>query len=65
MMVTYHLHYNNYLEVTRSYKAMYEDEEVAADPARWMPVRGGWRGRGRVWYATCWGLQGRGFAGRV
>jgi hypothetical protein len=39
MMVTYHLHYNNYLEVCRSYRAMYEDEEVQGDPARWMPVR--------------------------
>jgi len=38
MMVQYHLHYNNYLEVCRSYRAIYEDEAVAADPSKWMPI---------------------------
>lgn len=37
-LIRYHLHFNNYLEISRSYKAMYESEEVAVDPEKWKPV---------------------------
>uniref|UniRef100_A0A7R9YZL2 PCI domain-containing protein n=1 Tax=Chlamydomonas euryale TaxID=1486919 RepID=A0A7R9YZL2_9CHLO len=38
LMVQYHSHYNNYLEMTRCYRAMYETEEVSGDEARWGPM---------------------------
>eukprot|EP00877_Chromochloris_zofingiensis_P012276 jgi/Chrzof1/7301/Cz02g18120.t1 len=38
LMIEYHLHYNNYLEICRSYKALYDSETVQADAAQWTPV---------------------------
>mmetsp|Transcript_22191 Transcript_22191/g.37947 ORF Transcript_22191/g.37947 Transcript_22191/m.37947 type:complete len:483 (-) Transcript_22191:265-1713(-) len=35
LMIRYHTHYNNYLEVTRCYKSIYEVDSVQADPAQW------------------------------
>ena len=37
LMVRYHLHANDYLEVCRAHQAIYEAPEVAADAARWQP----------------------------
>lgn len=37
-LIRYHLHFNNYLEICRSYKAMYESEEVSSNPDKWKPV---------------------------
>jgi len=39
LMIRYYSYYNNYLEMTRCYRAVYEEEGVQADPARWTPVR--------------------------
>lgn len=38
LMIRYHLHNNNYLEICRCYRAIYDTETVAADPKLWMPV---------------------------
>ncbi len=38
-MVRYYSHYNNYLEITRCFRAVYEAETVQADPAAWATVR--------------------------
>lgn len=38
LMITYHQHYHNYLEICRCYKAIYESDGVQADPALWQPV---------------------------
>ncbi|KAF5829952.1 hypothetical protein DUNSADRAFT_15288 [Dunaliella salina] len=38
LMIRYYSYYNNYLEMTRCYKAVYEVPEVQADPSRWTPV---------------------------
>lgn len=38
LMITYHQHYHNYLEICRCYKAIFESEGVDADPAVWKPV---------------------------
>ena len=35
LMIRYHLHANDYLEVCRCYQAIYEAPQVAADAARW------------------------------
>lgn len=40
LMITYHQHYHNYLEICRCYKAIYESDGVQADPALWQPVGG-------------------------
>lgn len=37
-MIRYHGHANNYLEVTRCYRSVYEVESVQADPAKWATV---------------------------
>ncbi|KAF8377197.1 hypothetical protein HHK36_030570 [Tetracentron sinense] len=34
----YHSHNNDYLEICRSYKAIYEIPSVKEDPAQWIPV---------------------------
>lgn len=52
LMIRYYSYYNNYLEMTRCYRAIYEVEEVQADAAQW-PVVGGallmrWAPRGSV-----------------
>ena len=44
LMIVYHQHYHNYLEICRCYKAIYESDGVQADAAQWQPVRPG-RGR--------------------
>lgn len=44
LMVRYYSHLNNYLEMTRCYRAMYETESVASNPDLWRPVCG----QGRV-----------------
>ncbi len=38
LMIQYHLHNNNYIEVTRSYKAMYDTDDIQADAAKWQQV---------------------------
>lgn len=38
LLIRYHSHQDSYLEVCRCYKAIYEDEQVAADPAQWQPI---------------------------
>jgi hypothetical protein len=38
LMIRYYGFYNNYLEMTRCYKAVYEVESVQADPNRWVEV---------------------------
>jgi hypothetical protein len=41
LMIVYHQHYHNYLEICRCYKAIYESDGVQADAAQWQPVRTG------------------------
>nr|DAD22864.1 TPA_asm: hypothetical protein HUJ06_024327 [Nelumbo nucifera] len=36
--VRYHSHNSDYLEICRSYKAIYEIPSVKEDPAQWIPV---------------------------
>ncbi|KAL2551486.1 26S proteasome non-ATPase regulatory subunit 12-like protein A [Forsythia ovata] len=38
LMIRYHSHSNDYLEICRCYKAMYEIPSVKEDPAQWIPV---------------------------
>ncbi|KAL6006053.1 26S proteasome non-ATPase regulatory subunit 12 A [Asimina triloba] len=38
LMIRYHLHSNDYLEICRSYKAIYEIPSVKDDPSQWTPV---------------------------
>lgn len=38
LMIQYYSHYNNYLEMTRCYRSMYETEGVSADAAKWGPM---------------------------
>jgi 26S proteasome regulatory subunit N5 len=38
LMVQYHLHHNNYLEVCRAQRALVEAEGVAEDPSKWQPA---------------------------
>ncbi|KAK9111196.1 hypothetical protein Scep_018715 [Stephania cephalantha] len=38
LMIRYHLHNNDYLEICRCYKAIYEIPSVKEDPAQWIPV---------------------------
>ncbi|KAK9823540.1 hypothetical protein WJX72_003562 [[Myrmecia] bisecta] len=37
-LIRYHAHNNNYLEICRCYKAIYETDSVANDPEQWIPV---------------------------
>ncbi|GMH32467.1 hypothetical protein BSKO_00301 [Bryopsis sp. KO-2023] len=37
-LIRYHLHFNNYLEICRSFKSMYESEEVSTDAEKWQPL---------------------------
>lgn len=39
LYIRYHEHDNNYLEMCRCYRSIYETETVAADPEQWQPVR--------------------------
>ena len=39
LYIRYHEHDNNYLEMCRCYRSIYETETVAADPGQWQPVR--------------------------
>ncbi|XP_074576874.1 LOW QUALITY PROTEIN: 26S proteasome non-ATPase regulatory subunit 12 homolog A-like [Curcuma longa] len=38
LMIRYHSHHNDYLEICRSYKAIYDIPSVKEDPAKWTPV---------------------------
>ncbi|KAK9110529.1 hypothetical protein Sjap_018589 [Stephania japonica] len=38
LMIRYHLHNNDYLEICRCYKAIYVIPSVKEDPAQWIPV---------------------------
>ncbi|XP_010246273.1 PREDICTED: 26S proteasome non-ATPase regulatory subunit 12 homolog A [Nelumbo nucifera] len=38
LMIRYHSHHNAYLEICRSYKAIYEIPSVKEDSAQWIPV---------------------------
>ncbi|KAL7144126.1 hypothetical protein ABFS83_08G237600 [Erythranthe nasuta] len=38
LMIRYHAHSNDYLEICRSYKSIYEIPSVKEDPAQWIPV---------------------------
>jgi len=38
LMIRYHSHYNNYLEMTRCYRAVYESELVSKDETKWTDV---------------------------
>ncbi|XP_068652051.1 26S proteasome non-ATPase regulatory subunit 12 homolog A-like [Aristolochia californica] len=38
LMIRYHSHSNDYLEICRSYKAIYEIPSVKEDPSQWIPV---------------------------
>ncbi|KAL4184054.1 hypothetical protein AMTRI_Chr11g158110 [Amborella trichopoda] len=38
LMIRYYFHHNDYLEVCRSYKAIYDIPSVKGDPAQWIPV---------------------------
>lgn len=38
LMVQYHSHNNNFLEMTRCYRAMYETDTVASNPELWAPM---------------------------
>ncbi|URD89633.1 zinc finger family protein [Musa troglodytarum] len=37
LMIRYHSHNNDYLEICRSYKAIYDIPSVKEDPAQWIP----------------------------
>uniref|UniRef100_A0A6V7QZD8 PCI domain-containing protein n=1 Tax=Ananas comosus var. bracteatus TaxID=296719 RepID=A0A6V7QZD8_ANACO len=38
LLIRYHYHNNDYLEICRCYKAIYDIPSVKADPAHWIPV---------------------------
>ncbi|RWR72506.1 26S proteasome non-ATPase regulatory subunit 12 A [Cinnamomum micranthum f. kanehirae] len=38
LMIRYYSHSNDYLEICRSYKSIYEIPSVKADPSQWIPV---------------------------
>lgn len=38
LMIQYHIHNNNYLEVCRAYRSLYESEGVTENPDKWTPV---------------------------
>ena len=38
LMIIYHAHNNNYLEMCRCYRSIYEAEGVRDAPDKWMPV---------------------------
>ncbi|XP_022851232.1 26S proteasome non-ATPase regulatory subunit 12 homolog A-like isoform X2 [Olea europaea var. sylvestris] len=38
LMIRYHSHSNDYLEICRCYKAIYEIPSVKEDPSQWIPV---------------------------
>ncbi|XP_020099054.1 26S proteasome non-ATPase regulatory subunit 12 homolog A-like isoform X2 [Ananas comosus] len=38
LMIRYHFHNNDYLEICRSYKAIYDIPSVKEDPSQWIPV---------------------------
>ena len=48
LSIRYHEHDNNYLEICRCYKAIYETSSVADDPEKWQPVRSA------LLFATAW-----------
>ncbi|CAK9180539.1 unnamed protein product [Ilex paraguariensis] len=39
LMIRFYSHSNDYLEICRCYKAIYETLYVKEDPARWIPVK--------------------------
>ena len=38
-LIRYHRKFNDYLEICRAYKAMYESRDIAEDPEKWKSVR--------------------------
>lgn len=38
LLIRFHAHNNEYLEVCRCYKAIYEDTQIASDPSAWQPI---------------------------
>lgn len=58
-MIRYHAHHNNYLEICRAFKAMYETEGVANDPEKWRPV--GALAANSVWYSWPWWFEAFGY----
>jgi 26S proteasome regulatory subunit N5 len=40
LMIRYHTHSGNYLDIARSYQAIYDTPKVKSDPSLWKPVRG-------------------------
>ncbi|KAA3468504.1 26S proteasome non-ATPase regulatory subunit 12-like protein A-like [Gossypium australe] len=38
LMIRYHFHNNDYLEICRCYKAIYEIPSIREDPSQWIPV---------------------------
>lgn len=38
LMIRYHSHHNDYLEICRSYKAIYEIPAIKEDPTQWIPI---------------------------
>uniref|UniRef100_A0A061QT58 26S proteasome regulatory subunit N5 n=1 Tax=Tetraselmis sp. GSL018 TaxID=582737 RepID=A0A061QT58_9CHLO len=47
LMIRYHAHAENYLEICRSYKAIFETKSIQDDPDKWMPVL-----KSIVWYVV-------------
>ena len=38
LLIRYHSHNNSYIDICRCYKAIYETDSIADDPAKWQPV---------------------------
>lgn len=38
LLIRYHSHNNSYIDICRCYKAIYETDSIAEDPAGWKPV---------------------------
>lgn len=38
LLIRYHSHNNSYIDICRCYKAIYDTDSIAEDPARWKPV---------------------------
>ena len=38
LLIRYHSHNNSYIDICRCYKAIYETDSIAEDPAKWQPV---------------------------
>ena len=38
LSIRYHSHNNSYIDICRCYKAIYETDSIAEDPAKWKPL---------------------------